>query len=384
MASGPEISSGWVSAEATPLNRRAPRRISRPGQLRQRRLVQVQQPQPDRGFTVVELLVVLAVIGILVGLLLPAVQAAREAARRISCANHLKQLGLATLSYEAVHRRVPPSVCIDPRHSENHSWSIHGRLLPHIEQSALYQEIRLDRRWSSHPQLNGLRIPGYVCPADPCGGLARDTGATRDEGGIVVYPTTYAFNVGSWFVYDPLSNRGGDGATYPNASHSLAGITDGTSQTVWASEVHAWTPYTRNRGPDSFSIPETDAEAEAVVVSGRTDRLFADGTGSGRTEWANGHSHHSCFTTTRPPNREVRRFWGGVTYRNCDYNSQAEGSCTTRPTYAILTARSYHRGIVQVVFLDGSVRTVSDSIELNIWRALGTRAGAETERWSGE
>ena len=85
-----------------------------------------------KGFTLVELLVVIAIIGVLVGLLLPAVQAAREAARRMTCSNNLKQIGLAMMNYEAATKRIPPSACINSKILTNASWSIHGRLLPYL------------------------------------------------------------------------------------------------------------------------------------------------------------------------------------------------------------------------------------------------------------
>jgi hypothetical protein len=115
----------------------------------------------------------------------------------------------------------------------------------------------------------------------------------------------------------------------------------------------------------------------AQVASGSADRLLPNGVGTGHTEWANGHCHHSGFTTTLTPNTAVPYVYNGVTYKNCDYNSQQEGGSSTLPSYAALTSRSFHPGVVNVVLMDGSVRTVSETVELAIWRALGTRAGNE-------
>ncbi len=334
------------------------------------------QFQMRPAFTLVELLVVIAIIGILAGLLLPAVQAAREAARRISCSNNLKQIGLAIHNYESATKRLPPSACINPLATNNGSWSIHGRLLPYLEQGSLYNQIDLSIGWSNYPVISRFRVPVYVCPADPKGDLLRDTGVTGSTSGIFLYPTTYGFNFGTWFIYDPTTHRGSDGITYPNAKMPLAAVTDGTSHTLLAAEVHAWTAYTRNAGPASTAVPSNVTEALAAVASGKADRLLPEGYGTGHTEWANGHSHHSGITTTLTPNTVVPYPFGGLTY-NCDFNSQQEGNSSTRHSYAVLTSRSHHTGVVNVALLDGSVRTMSNSVELTIWRAFGTRSGGE-------
>lgn len=329
-----------------------------------------------RGFTLVELLVVIAIIGVLVGLLLPAVQAAREAARRLQCSNNLRQLGLAMHNYESAVRRIPPSACVNPRTTANASWSIHGRLFPYLEQNNLANQIDLSRNWTNFPVLSYYRVPSYVCPSDPRSDTPRDTSVTGSPVRFFLYPTNYAFNLGTWFVYDPVSNRGGDGVTHPNSELRLASVTDGLSKTLWAAEVHAWQAYTRNGGPPSTAMPQTIQEVAIIADSGVKDRIFPDRTGSGRTEWTNGHSHHSGFTVTLGPNTVVPYSFNGVLY-NIDYNSQQEGGSTTRASYAVLTSRSFHAGLVNVCLMDGSVQSINSTIAIPIWRALGTRAQAD-------
>ncbi len=328
------------------------------------------------GFTLVELLVVIAIIGVLVGLLLPAVQAAREAARRMSCTNNLKQIVLATHNYESTISLLPPSGCINPLATSNGSWSIHGRLFPYLEQNNLYNQVDLSIGWSSQPIISHYRVPVYHCPSDPKADMERDTSTTGSTSGISLFPTSYAFNLGTWFIYDPTNHRGGDGATFPNARMPLSAITDGTSNTLWTAEVLAWTAYTRNGGPAATTVPTSLAEVIAQVATGRTDRLLPDGTGTGHTEWTNCHSHHSGFTTTLTPNTIVPFEYNGITY-NCDFNSQQEGNSSSRASYGIITSRSAHPGIVNVALLDGSVKGLANTIDLKTWRAMGTRAGRE-------
>ncbi|MCA9085703.1 MAG: DUF1559 domain-containing protein [Planctomycetaceae bacterium] len=330
--------------------------------------------RPRQGFTLIELLVVIAIIAILIALLLPAVQQAREAARRTQCKNHLKQMGLGLHNYHDVFGVLPPSYCLVPGVSSS-SWSIHGRLLPYMEQGNLYNQIDLSVGWSNYPIISGFRVPVYVCPSDPKGDNLRDTSATGSTSGIFLYPTTYGFNFGTWLIYDPNTGKGGDGLFYPNSRIRLGHVTDGTSNTLAASEVHAWTNYLRNGGPAApytSTVPATPADVAAAAAPGKTDRLQE---GTGHTEWANGHCHHSGMTTTLTPNTFVPFTFMGVTY-NIDFNSQQEGRNLT-PSYAALTSRSYHTGIVNSLLADGSVRSISDNIDFGTWRALGTRSGGE-------
>jgi len=189
--------------------------------------------EKQHGFTLVELLVVIAIIGILIALLLPAVQSAREAARRSSCKNNLKQIGLGLHNYLDSNRCFPSSFCIRPGTvltGNNGSWSIHGRLLPYLEQTSAYDQVRLDISWDAQlatgvPQ---LRIPTYVCPSDP-----NDTVRIKNDAPYI-YPQTYGFNFGTWLVYNPATNRGGDGAFYVNSRTRPADIRDGLSNTLAA------------------------------------------------------------------------------------------------------------------------------------------------------
>ncbi|MFO0978875.1 MAG: DUF1559 domain-containing protein [Planctomycetaceae bacterium] len=328
----------------------------------------------SRGFTLIELLVVIAIIAILVALLLPAVQQAREAARRTQCKNNLKQIALAVHNYESTYGAFPPSMAINPAVTSNSSWSIHGRIMPYLEQVNLYNQIDLSKAWGNFPVISNFRVPVFACPSDPKSDRARDTGTN----GIFLMPTCYGFNFGTWLVFNPANGAGGDGFTYPNSKIKMSSITDGTSNTLMASEVYAWAAYTRNGGPPSTAVPANKDIVAQYADSGIKDRLFpATRDGSGHTEWANGHSHHSGFTTTLTPNTDVVYNFSGVEYHNVDYASRQEGSHLTSVSYSVITSRSYHTGIVQSAMIDGSVRSFSSNIDLGVWRGLGTRDNGE-------
>ncbi|MFG0335605.1 MAG: DUF1559 domain-containing protein [Maioricimonas sp. JB049] len=323
------------------------------------------------GFTLIELLVVIAIIAILIALLLPAVQQAREAARRTQCRNNLKQLGLALHNYADANRYLPPGAAVDlnvTSTGNNGSWGVHGRLLPYLEQGNLYNNVDLSIAWDFQTAIDGLKIATFGCPSDPGSDQLRDPGG----GKVKLYPTNYGFNYGTWFVFDPANGQGGNGAFYPNSRLRFAAFVDGTTNTLLAADVKAWQPYTRNGGPASTTIPQSIAEAEAAVASGGQYK------NTGHTEWPDGRVHHTGVTTTLTPNSRVE-YDNGTGIVDADFNSWQEGKngSAGNPSYAIITARSFHEGTVNVALIDGSARSVSENIDLGLWRALGTRNQGE-------
>ena len=327
--------------------------------------------QRRHAFTLVELLVVIAIVGILVGLLLPAVQAARSASRRMQCQNHLKQISLACQNYHSVYKKFPPSALVDlsvNSTANNGSWGVHGRILPFHEQASLYEKIDLSIAWDHQSAINNVKMEVYACPSDPGSDQVRNPGNGRP----LLYPTNYGFNFGTWYVYNPVTNTGGDGMFFPNSFLRYRDCLDGTSRTLLAAEVKAWTPYLRNGGPTETPIPHN---AAAMVSNAALASQFKL---TGHTEWPDGRVHHTGMTTTLAPTTTSIYTQGNNSY-DIDFNSWQEGKNgrSGNRTYASVTSRSHHPGMVNVTFLDGSVSSITDSIDLDLWRAMGTRANHE-------
>jgi prepilin-type N-terminal cleavage/methylation domain-containing protein len=321
------------------------------------------------AFTLVELLVVIAIIGVLVALLLPAVQMAREAGRRASCSNNLHNIVLATHNYMDTMRALPPAGCY-PVGATGTSWSAQARILPYMEQLNLQNLIDFRFGYTDftnapqHAQVTQMKIASYLCPSEV-------RIQPRPDGAVTHFPLNYGFNVGTWFVYDPVAQIGGNGAFAINQKLTEAACTDGLSNTIAVAEVKAWTPYLRDGGSPSGPnqpIPATPAQVAGFGGSFKQD--------SGHTEWVDARVHQSGITGVFPPNTKVLYTSGGTVY-DIDFNNQREGTTANAITYAAVTSRSYHPGIVQVAMMDGSVRQVTSNVDVVTWRGMITRNGAE-------
>jgi prepilin-type N-terminal cleavage/methylation domain-containing protein len=332
----------------------------------------VRRPSARRpGFTLVELLVVIAIIGALVGLLLPAVQGAREAARRSSCQNKLRQLGIAMHNYEGTKRHMPPAGSTAGLAANASPWSGQALILPFLEEATTFNRIDFSKPYGSQDatlfpsgSVATMRIDILQCPSDP-----NVKPRTAANGTVEHYPLCYGFNVGNFLVYNPLSKTDGNGAFGFNAKHRVSIYSDGLGKTLAMSEIKAFTPFFRDTNqPPSTTPPATANEARTALAGGEWYEL-------GHTEWVCGRSIHNGFTTSFPPNTVIAVEQAGKTY-DISITSSRENR-NSDPTYAIIPSRGHHNGVVTSMMLDGSVHLVANDIDPVVWKALGTRSGGE-------
>ena len=324
------------------------------------------------GFTLVELLVVIAIIGILIAMLLPAAQQVREAARRTQCSNRLRQLALTALHYETNQSHFPTSFDLEPGEIKRGSWSIHAKLLPLMEQSVVEAKIDFDVDW--HDQIetgvHTLGVPMLSCPSD-----VHEGNRTRN-GERWVHSTSYGFNMGTWFIFDPVSRDTGNGVFCVGQPTTHSAIRDGLSNTICATDVKAFTSYIRNASQFDDSLPVD--RSHFLTASGDLKLGHGVQDNTGHSVWTDGRVHHAGMTVTYTPNTKVRYEFDGSEF-DIDFNSQQEGRDLNNATYASVTSRSWHPGGVNVARMDGSVGFVSSNVDLGVWRSIGSIAGGEVE-----
>lgn len=331
------------------------------------------------GFTLIELLVTIAIISILVALLLPAVQAAREAARRTQCRNNMKQLGIAIHNYVLTMSRFPPASDIAPQPDGFLLVGYmggHARILPFIEQGAIWREMNMSDVYGDLDNVVavGRVVNNFLCP-DEINQQPFTLPSFGTIGGV-----NYGFCMGDWYVWDGLTT----GSVPPrcafgvNMGRRWADFVDGTTQTLLMSEVKNYQPYIRDCGTlvnihDPNNVPPPNAVP--LVIAPEYNSVGCSFLTNGHSQWAEIAVHHIGFTTAWPPNM-VTPGGPGMAYPDVDLNSMRER--LGGPTFAAVTSRSYHPQGLYSLYGDGSVRFTSSFMDGFVWRGLGSVAGGET------
>jgi prepilin-type N-terminal cleavage/methylation domain-containing protein len=299
-----------------------------------------------RGLSLIEVLVVLAILGILLALILPAVQGARESARRVQCTNNLRQLCLAVHQYEEVHGVLPQAM--------RSNYSFHVALLPHLDQEPLFRQFDFAINATDYQgPLRSVRVPIFECPSD----------SSSRRVIVDLAATSYFGNCGSG------AQRYGYNGVFGYGRHKLGGIrtisssaiTDGTSKTAMFSEalggdgsyhrLRVWWLGPALGKPEQFDqFAETCRDMPTVSPTHFTENRYR-----GRP-WVEGGVMGTLYNHVLGPNSP-----------SCLNGAAVQSSA--------FSSASFHRGIVNVAHADGSVHPVSETIELDQWRRLASRAG---------
>jgi prepilin-type N-terminal cleavage/methylation domain-containing protein len=337
-----------------------------------------------QGFTLVELLVVIAIIGILVGLLLPAVQAAREAARRMQCSNNLKQIGLAIHNYESAYKRYPIGTVDDdakeatPRRlweAGNHrKGTVLVKLLPYVEQGPLFNSI--DFRFDVEAQLNAtapydtagrvnmrnVSMSVYRCPSD-------------GTSGRVLSQQNHLYNYSLSIGNNNMDSNGGWCAQFPSNTHATRPATLGGNLFLNGGNGHGWSgPYSRS---DNISgvISRCDWSAKFADLTDGTANTIAGGE-----ILPSCHDHHRGGGGWYNSNGQWTATTPRINFNTCNKMGVVDNANNCNDFRVWMTSggfKSDHTGGAQFVLGDGSVHFLSDSIDYLTYQQLGSRNDGE-------
>ncbi|GIX05297.1 MAG: prepilin-type N-terminal cleavage/methylation domain-containing protein [Planctomycetaceae bacterium] len=338
-----------------------------------------------RGFTLIELLVVIAIIAILIALLLPAVQQAREAARRTQCRNHLKQLGLALHNYHDVFNMFPrgcmgagwanavPCTTSTGWGNEWEGHSVHWALLPYVDQAPLYNQLDQNASWTRDCNATGTppsrnrtlvmtRIPAFLCPSDMM--IPVNDGQNN-----------YVFSLGPHVGWSDVTASNNVGMFSRRYSRGVRDVIDGTSNTFAASEIikgdvdnNKYTfgsDYIRNQPlPSGFNLVKP-----TVAQMQQYSQQCAAGTADHRSEagrnWASPMVYDTLYNTLAPPN---------TPFHTCHICA----GCGRGDASGQFPARSRHTGGAHALMGDGAVKFISENMDTVLYQAVGSINGGET------
>jgi prepilin-type N-terminal cleavage/methylation domain-containing protein/prepilin-type processing-associated H-X9-DG protein len=324
------------------------------------------------GFTLVELLVVIAIIGILVALLLPAVQAAREAARRNQCLNHLRQLSLAVMNHESAMGRLPAGFTMAESKDINHTWATY--ILPYMEEATLFGQVDFSvpvhEPWTKagggencpvNAAWTYTQLPLHLCPSDQPAGI--HTGAAK-----CFTHGSYLANQGTWKWWQALEKN--QFAAFKSTDATITGVdTRGPFEKVYGAEniglkigqIVDGTSSTVMLG-EGLQFPGEDSRGLLYLASCFYSHLYVP----------NSRDADKLEYCVNGPN--------GVDDRNGDLYPEApcDSRSMTLPRGPMMqTARSRHPGGVNVVFCDGHATFINDGVGISAWRAMSTRSNGD-------
>jgi prepilin-type N-terminal cleavage/methylation domain-containing protein/prepilin-type processing-associated H-X9-DG protein len=355
-----------------------------------------------RGFTLIELLVVIAIIAVLIALLLPAVQAAREAARRAQCINNLKQMGIGLHNYHTAMNSFPLGASLNPLNTPYDvtkgsnitywsNWSSHALLLGYLEGNPIYAacNFSLAPEWggnycyAANQTATGTIIRTFVCPSDPNAGQEASGAAYGSN-------NSYMGSMGTTSIGYPEATPNATNAQISTGifayqkNYGVADVLDGTSNTIAYSEEIADdndSNFSRKPGKGTGGagnlkavyLTDVNTVGMAAVLNDFalcTAKYNSDkgGKEGGGYRWSCGAMGYTMFNTIIPPNGGGQYKWGACRNNCCPQSRHAD----------YVGATSFHPGGVNVAMADGSVKFIKNSIAMNIWWALGTRANGET------
>lgn len=305
------------------------------------------------GFTLVELLVVIAIIGVLIALLLPAVQFARESARRMQCSSQMRQFAIAIHTYHDNNKRFPPG-------RTSRSISTHAHILPYLEQGTIFQRIdfSVSVNHANNAFARGMPVPVFNCPSDwqqsvPAGLAGTSYRVNQGSGVLWGLPPTNPSNV-NYGMPEP------NGPFYLMSGTAMAELVDGTTNTAMVSE-HVKGDH--NNGistkTDTFQPGTHPANADEAMQQCNaidTNNLAFQGNSAIGAPWLEGYHSTTIYFHVLPPNGR---------------------SCMFPPGRIATTASSGHPSGVNLGLCDASVRFVNNDVDIHVWRAIGTRRGDE-------